>query len=53
MNKTKVWIMIIGSGLIAALTAAVSFFPEATLLLSSISGLVGAIVAYVNGANNK
>ena len=52
MNKKKAWIAIIGAGVVASLAAAISQFPNMTVLLSSISGLVTIIIGLVNGADN-
>ena len=54
MNKQKIIVSIAGAMLVAGLGAGVAFAPEAVdKVLVSISTLITAIVALLNGANNN
>ena len=52
MNKTKTWVAIIGAGVVASLGVAIGYFPELKALISSISGVIVAVIGFVNGSNN-
>ena len=52
MTKKKIWITIIGSGIVASLGTAASFFPQYNVVLIAASTLVAAIMSFVNGVDN-
>ena len=47
MDKYKIWTSIVGTGLIASVTAAASFFPDLKIILVAVSGLISAIMAFI------
>jgi len=53
MTKGKIWVAIVGAGIVASLGAAIQYFPEINNVLIALSSLISAIVAFINGANNN
>jgi hypothetical protein len=52
MNKQKTIITIAAAALTAGLTAAIGLFPDLKGILTGLVGLITAVAAYLNGANN-
>jgi membrane associated rhomboid family serine protease len=52
MSKRKIWVTIIGTGIVASLGAAITFFPQYQIILVAASGLVSAVIGIVNGMDN-
>ena len=50
MTKKKIWTIIIGSGIVASVTTAATFFPEQRIFLIPAAALVTAIVSYLTGS---
>jgi hypothetical protein len=46
-NKIVVWTSIIGSGLLASLATSMTFFKDQTIIITSVSTLVSAIIAFL------
>ena len=47
MAKSKVWSAIIGAGVIASITTAAAYFPDAKVMLIAGAALVSAVVSFV------
>lgn len=52
MTPKKIWISIIGTGVIASVTTAAAYFPEYKVILISASTLVAAVMAFLTGSDN-
>ena len=52
MTKKQIWVAIVGSGVIASITTAASFFPEQRGVLIASATFVTALVSYISGQNN-
>ena len=50
MSKKRIWVAIVGSGVIASITTAAAYFPDYKAILVAGAGLVAAVIAFV--ANN-
>jgi hypothetical protein len=46
-NKIVVWTSIIGSVLLASLATSMTFFKDQTIIITSVSTLVSAIIAFL------
>ena len=44
-QKIVAWVSIVGAGLVAGLGTSLTFFPDKTTLITSISTLVSAVIA--------
>jgi len=52
MTKKKIWVTIIGTGLVASLSTAAVYFPDYKIVLIAATTLISAIIGVVNGADN-
>ena len=46
-QKIIAWVSILGSGIIASLSTATTFFPDLTIILTAIGGLISALIAHI------
>lgn len=56
MNKNQkiiAWSSIIGASLVAGFTTATNYFPDWTVILTAVSGLIGAVVAFITTRNSQ
>ena len=53
MTQKQIWTIIIGSGLVASITTAATFYPQQAVILSASAALVTAVVSYITGRSEE